>query len=194
LQGKDYNFNNYGLNLFLNLNADKPFQFRTNVRATAREIQFTSEDAAPFGDLMITVLEHSYIALDIDFMALYAISLNENNKLLPALGVFGSYNFYNGYDLPIMNNTPFTAQMFEALPVNTNRPGVAYLGLSTGLFYQTKIKGVSIEFFGMYNVSLTDMFEITFEYENMDDLNYKGTYHNVSLGVNIPIFLKKNKV
>lgn len=194
LQPENFNFNSYGFNLFLNLNSDKRFQFRANARTTARKIRFASENPTAFGDLMITTLEHDYISVDMDLMGLYAISLNENNKLLPALGVLASYNFYNGYSFPNIDNSQLSTQnAFEGLPVNTNRPAVAYFGLSTGLFYQTKIKGRAIAFFGMYYFSLPDKFETTFEYENRNSLTYKGTYHNVSLGVAIPIFLQKNK-
>ncbi len=195
LQPIDFNFTNYSIHTFLNLNSDKSFQFRVNARLNAKTTRFASEDLAPFGDLMINTLDYSFLAIDVGLMGLYAIPLNENNKLLPALGIFGSYNFSNrSYFLSRTDGTLLSVEdVLLNAPARTNEPEIAYVGFNTGLLYQTKIRGRFIEFYGMVYFSPADSFEATFEYENIDNMNYEGKQQSIALGVNIPILLKRNK-
>lgn len=193
LQPTDFSSIKYGIHAFWNSNVKEAFQLRVNARLNAKTIQFASEDLTAFGDLMINDIEHSFLSVDMGLTGLYAISLNENNRLLPALGVFGSYNFYNGFLISRTDGIILSAQdLLEKLPINTNRPGVAHIGLNTGLLYQTIIGGRFVEFYGMWYFSPADSFEVTFDYENIDSLTYQGHARSIVLGINVPILLKRN--
>lgn len=192
LQPADANFKNNSIHTFLNLNTNKPFQFRVNTRLNAKTIRFTSEDLAAFGDIMINNLDLGFLAVDVGVSSLYTFPLNENNKLLPVLGIFGSYNFNtNGYGLSRNDGTLSAEEILNGIPTQTNKSRVAYIGLNTGLLYQTTIKNRAIEFYTMFYLTPNNSFEATFEYENMDDMTYIGKQRSIALGVNLPIFLKK---
>lgn len=180
-----------GLNTYLHFNSDKRFQFRLLTHLGQKDMAFSLRSNQS-GGIVIESIHHKFLSADISLLGLCSFPQKNGSILQPMIGFYTSFNrFYNAHWRQSVSGNGINSGGGNAtiwVPSISNEPSFIYVGVNAGLNYRTQIKDFPIELTSLFYISPASMFDFTFEYlDGLESADYKGRYHHLTLGMNIPI-------